>query len=168
MCTLDNWIQICKVFQCFKIKTTWSSHIYTFHMQKLPTKLSLRSQNTFFSWNQKILFFFFYIKLWKSHIWIYISNFMIFFLNLHMHKMCPRGPKHKFLATISNSKNARKLRFHVFFHFNAGKHIAWGGPNSQEIVNLFQFSSGTQDCNKIHNFLWIRSTSGEMMLSYVF
>ena len=39
----------------------------------------LRSQH-FFSCDQKILFV--YIKLWKNHIWIYISNFMIFVVEI--------------------------------------------------------------------------------------
>ena len=43
------------------------------------------------------------------------------------------------------SKYARKLRLHVFLHFNTRKHMILSfylGPNSQKIVNLFQFSSG--------------------------
>ena len=44
----------------------------------LLLRSSIRSQNTFFSWNGKMLGFF-HIKLWETHIWIYISNFMTFF-----------------------------------------------------------------------------------------
>ena len=39
-----------------------------------------------------------------------------------MHKMGPQGPKHYIFADQFYSKNARKLRFHVFLHFNARKH----------------------------------------------
>ena len=44
-------------------------------------------------------------------------------LNPHMHKMGSRGPKHFIFGDHFYSKNARKLRFHVFLHFNARKHI---------------------------------------------
>ena len=45
-------------------------------------------------------------------------------------------------------------------------HFAWSVPNLQEIVNLLQFSSGPQ-MEKTYNFLWIWSTAGKMMISYV-
>ena len=39
-----------------------------------------------------------------------------------MHKMGPRGPKQYIFCDHFDPKNAKKLRFHVFFHFNARKH----------------------------------------------
>ena len=90
-----------------------------------------------------------------------------------MHKMGPRGPKHYIFGNQFNSKNARVLRFHVFLHFHATKHIIsscyskW--TNSLEVVNFIpiQFwSPGTHIQNKIRNLLSIRSTSGKFMISY--
>ena len=43
--------------------------------------------------------------------------------NPHMHKMGPREPKHYIFGNQFYSKNARKLRFHVFLYFNARKHM---------------------------------------------
>ena len=60
--------------------------------------------------------------------------------NPHMHKLGPRGPKHYIFGNYFNSKNARVLRFHVFLHFHATKHIIsscyskW--TNSLEVVNF--------------------------------
>ena len=42
-------------------------------------------------------------------------------INPHMHKMGPRGPKYCNFGNQFYSKNPRKLRFHVFPHFNARK-----------------------------------------------
>ena len=82
-----------------------------------------------------------------------------------MHKMGPRGSKHYNFGKHCYSKNARKLRFHVFLHFYVGKYmissfylkwieftrncefvlIIWvpGDPNleenSQFLVNLVYF-----------------------------
>ena len=52
--------------------------------------------------------------------------------------MDPRGPKHYIFGDHFYSKNARKLRFHVFLHFDAGKNynFTWSGLNSQETVNF--------------------------------
>ena len=90
--------------------------------------------------------------------------------NPHMHKMGSQGPKHYVFGDHFSSKNARKLRFYVYLHFNARKHrhyhFIWCGLNSHEIVNLLQFSL-INNWNKIHNFLWIRSTSGKMMSCFV-
>ena len=41
-------------------------------------------------------------------------------INPHMHQM---GPKHYISGDHFYSKNARKLKFHVFLHFNARKHM---------------------------------------------
>ena len=49
--------------------------------------------------------------------------------------------------------------------------FTWKGPNLQKIVNLFQFCSGPRGptvATKFILFLWIWSTSGKMMMSYVF
>ena len=46
-----------------------------------------------------------------------------FQLNLHMHKMGLRRPKHYIFADQIYSKNARRLRFHVLLHFDARKHM---------------------------------------------
>ena len=43
--------------------------------------------------------------------------------NPHMHKMGPQGPKHYVFGDHFCSKNARKLRFYVYLHFNARKHM---------------------------------------------
>ena len=66
--------------------------------------------------------------------------------NPHMHKMGLQGPKH-YVWWPYLLKKARKLRFHVFLHFNPRKkiwyhHFTKSGPNSQEIVNFYQFSLG--------------------------
>ena len=66
--------------------------------------------------------------------------------NPHTPKMDPWGPKHYIFGNHFSSKNARKLRFlyssilllRTIWYF----HFTWSGPNSQETVNLFQFSSG--------------------------
>ena len=47
----------------------------------------------------------------------------IFSLNPHMHKLGPRGPTHYIFGDWFYSKNARKLRFHVFLYFYARKHM---------------------------------------------
>ena len=48
-----------------------------------------------------------------------VNNFDI---KPHMHKIGPRGPKQNFFCDHFDPKNAKKFRFHVFFHFNARKH----------------------------------------------
>ena len=44
-------------------------------------------------------------------------------VNPHMHKMDSHGPKHYIFGEQFYLKNARKLRFHVFYYFYAGKHM---------------------------------------------
>ena len=44
-------------------------------------------------------------------------------INPHMHKLGPRGPTNYIFRDQFYSKNARKLRFHVFLHFYARKHM---------------------------------------------
>ena len=63
------------------------------------------------------------------------------------------------------------MHFSLFMLENTWYHnFTWSWPNSQEIVNFvpiyFGFP-GTHNWNIIHNFLWIRSTSGKLMISYV-
>ena len=43
--------------------------------------------------------------------------------NPHMHKIGLRGPKHYIFGKHFCLKSARKLRFYVFLHFNARKHM---------------------------------------------
>ena len=49
--------------------------------------------------------------------------FQKFHLNHHMHKMGSRRPKYYIFGDHFYSKKARKLRFPVFLHFNARKHM---------------------------------------------
>ena len=86
--------------------------------------------------------------------------------NTHKHKMGPREPNHYFFGDHLYSKYARKLRFHVFLHFNARKHLI-SSLKLQIFSNLIR-DPGALNRSKIHNFLWIRSTSGKMTMSYVF
>ena len=98
---------ICKDYTPFKFQTCWYNHYIikskdsSFHKEqfavmkvKLKKKKKIReqicknyslakfvnlgSQNTFFAWNQENTVF--YIKFLKSHIWIYFSNFVLFFI----------------------------------------------------------------------------------------
>ena len=92
--------------------------------------------------------------------------------NSHIHKMGPCRPKHYIFGDHFCSKNARKLRFHVFLHFTAWKHmllsfyLKWTKFKRNFEFVLFYFGSlWTHNWNKIHNFLWIRSTSGKIMMS---
>ena len=64
------------------------------------------------------------------------------------------------------------MYFSIFMLENMYYHnFTWIGPNSQETAN-FAPIIGPQgpklNENKIKNFLWIQSTSGKMMISYVF
>ena len=44
-------------------------------------------------------------------------------LNPHVYKMGAQGPKHYIFGNQFYSKNPRKLRFQVFLHHNARKHL---------------------------------------------
>ena len=63
--------------------------------------------------------------------------------------MGPQRPKNYIFGDHFYSKNARKLRFHVFLHFNARKYmissfyLKW--IEFTEIVNLFQFNSAPRE-----------------------
>ena len=70
-------------------------------------------------------------------------------------KWVPRDTSTTFLLTTFTQKNARKLKFHVFLHFNVRKHMISlfvrissfdiiSGRNSQEIGNFYQFILGSQ------------------------
>ena len=72
-------------------------------------------------------------------------------------------------------KSATMLRFHVFLHFNARKHMTslfflkWTEfTRNCEFVPIYFESPGIYNWSKIHNILWIWSTSFKMMMSYVF
>ena len=59
---------------------------------------------------------------------VFNNHFFVWFckinaLNPHLHKMGPQGPKHYIFGDHFYSKNARKLKFHVFLHFNSRKHM---------------------------------------------
>ena len=86
-----------------------------------------------------------------------------------------QGPKHYIFGDHYYLKNARKLKFHVFLFSYARKHmissfyLKW-----TKFAKHFEFfsicgSPRTQTkLGQIHNFLLIRSTSGKMVISYVF
>ena len=71
-------------------------------------------------------------------------------------------------------KNTRKLRFHAFPLFHARKHVI-----SSFYLKWTEFTIYCELCSncespvtrtdlvKIHNLLWIRSTLGKMMVSYI-
>ena len=87
----------------------------------------------------------------------------------------PQGPKQHIFEDHFYSKNARKLRFHVFLLFHVWKHMT-----SSFYLKWTEFTKNCGFCSncgsprtqikleQIHNFLQIRSTSGKMMISYVF
>ena len=96
-------------------------------------------------------------------------------LNPHMHKIGPWGPRYYFFGDQFYSKNARMLRFHEILHFHARKHMTSSFyPKWTESTRNFEFCSnlvwvlGTNNWNKIHNFLGIRSKSGKIMITCVF
>ena len=72
-----------------------------------------------------------------------------------MLKMSPQRHKHYICVDRFYSKNARKLKFHVFLNFNVRKYMISlfvrissfdiiSGRNSQEIGNFYQFILGSQ------------------------
>ena len=85
------------------------------------------------------------------------------------------GPKQYILGDLFYSKNARRLRFHVFLLFHVKKHMT-----SSFSLNLMDFTRNCEFCSncespgtqikleQIPNFLWTRSPSGKIMISYVF
>ena len=64
-----------------------------------------------------------------------------------MHTMDPQGPKYYIFGDHFCSKNARKLKFHVFLHFNTRKHtissfyLKW----TEFKRDFYQFSSGPRE-----------------------
>ena len=85
----------------------------------------------------------------------------------------PQGPKQYIFGDHFYSKNAKKLRFHVFLLFHVRKHMT-----SSFYLKWTEFTRNCEFCSncgspgtrikleQIHNFLWIRSTSGKMMISF--
>ena len=86
----------------------------------------------------------------------------------------PKGPEQDIFGSYFYSKNNRKLRFHVFFLFHVRKHI-----RSSFYLKWTEFTRNYQLCSiygspgtrtkleQILNFLWIRSTSGKTIISYI-
>ena len=77
--------------------------------------------------------------------------------SIHMHKMDPRGSTHnifgdQFYNTFSNMFYARKLKLQTEFK-----------RNCELCSNLVRAHKSI-----IHNFKWVRSSSGKIMRSYVF
>ena len=73
----------------------------------------------------------------------------------HMNKMAPAGPNHYIFGDHFYSKNARKLKSHVFLHFNARKqmmssfYLNWTKfTRNCEFVPQFGFP-GTHSWNKM-------------------
>ena len=61
--------------------------------------------------------------LWNLLSTVRNLRFFTNFINPHMHKMGPWGPKNYIFGYHFYLKTGRKLRFQVFFHFNARKHM---------------------------------------------
>ena len=99
----------------------------------------------------------------------------IFFLTLIICiKWVPGDPSTIFLATNFSRKmpeSSDSMYSSIFMLENIWyHHFTWSAQNSQEIVNYapIQFGSrGTHDWNNSHNFLWIRSALGKIII-YVF
>ena len=78
-----------------------------------------------------------------------------------------QGPKQYIFGDHVYSKNARKLRFHVFLLFHVRKHMTssfylkWTEFTRDCEIHSNCRSSGTRTkLEQIHNILWIWSTSG--------
>ena len=60
--------------------------------------------------------------------------------------------------------------YSIFMLENIYHNFTENGPNSQEIMNFVSIVGSRVpelNWNKVHNFLWIRSTSGRIMISYI-
>ena len=79
-------------------------------------------------------------------------------INPYVHEMGPQGPKH-YIFVYHFYSNAWKLG--ILPKVDQIHKRLW------PFTNLVR-SPGTHDWNKIHNILWIQSTSSKMMISYVF
>ena len=97
------------------------------------------------------------------------------FFNANMLKTGPQGPKHYVFGDHFYSTIARKIRFYVFLHFSARKYtissfyLKWTKfPRDCDILPVQFGFPGTHSWNKTHNTLWIQTTSGKMMISYIF
>ena len=87
----------------------------------------------------------------------------------------PPESKHYIFGDHFYSKNARKLKFHVFFLFYARKHmislfyLKWTKfTRNCEFFSIFRSPGTRTKLEQIHSFLRIWSTSGKMVISYVF
>ena len=94
-------------------------------------------------------------------------------LNVHMHKIGPRDPSIMFMATNFTQKmpesSGSMHSFILMLENILFRDFTRNGPNSQKIYEfiLIKFGSPrTHNWNKIHNFLWIWSTSCKIMMSY--
>ena len=85
-------------------------------------------------------------KIFKMKIIQNISVTLRTFLTLICIKSIPGDASTIFLVTIFAQKVPESLGFIYSYILLLGNiwyyHFTWSGPNSQEIVNLFQFSSG--------------------------
>ena len=87
----------------------------------------------------------------------------------------PQGLKRYMFGGYFYSKNTKKLKFHVFLLLHVRTYmISWFYLKCTEFIRIYEFcfncgSSKTWiKLERIHNFLWIWSTLGKMMISYVF
>ena len=83
--------------------------------------------------------------------------------------------KHYIFGNQSYSKNARKLRFHVFILFDARKYmissfyLKWTKfTRNCELFSNYGSPGTPTKLEQTGSFLWIWTTSGKMMISYVF
>ena len=67
--------------------------------------------------------FFFSLHYNGDSSYLFFNGKEIINFNPPMHKMSPRRPKHYIFGNQFYSKNAKRLRFHVFLQFNARKHM---------------------------------------------
>ena len=81
----------------------------------------------------------------------------------------PPGPKQYIFGDHFYSKNAKKFRFHVFLLFHVRKHMTssfylkW----TEFTRNFVSIVGPRIKLEQIHNFLWIRSTSGKMVICFL-
>ena len=117
--------------------------------------------------------------LWKCFSWKLFYPKWKFLVNYKkgFDRLCrgPQGSKQYIFGDYFYSNNARKLRFHVFPLFHVRKHMTSSFSlkltkltgNCEFCSNCGSPGTGTK-LEQIHNFLYIRSNSGKMMMAYVF
>ena len=83
-----------------------------------------------------------------------------------------QGPKQYIFGDHFYLKNVKKLRFHVFLLFHFRKHMTLSFylewiqfTRNCEFCSNYGFPETRIKLEQTHNFLWIRSTSGKMMIS---